>query len=177
MQGRQLVFEDPDYERADGPSIHTRRLVPVHPLTAGLIDRELRGRIFWALTLLRETTSSIRCPTRFAPRTICWPIDRALWSMHFPDSLDEYAVARRRFAFEELLTIQLMVLQRRMTWQHDPAPPLPRQDEALDALERGLPFTLTAAQRRVTDEILDDMAHRRPMTRCCRVRSARARRR
>ncbi len=164
MQGRQLVFENPDYERADGPPIHTRRLVPVHPLTAGLIDRELRGRIFWALTYFADkVVDSLPDAIRAAHDLL--GVDRALWSMHFPDTLDEYAVARRRFAFEELLTIQLMVLQRRMTWQHDPAAPLPRPDEALAALERGMPFMLTAAQRRVTDEILDDMAQPKPMTR------------
>ena len=42
QQGRQLTFENPDYERGDGPPLHTRGLVPVHPLTAGLTDRELR---------------------------------------------------------------------------------------------------------------------------------------
>src|SRR5207248_1528416 len=77
----------------------------------------------------------------------------------------EYAEARRRFAFEELLTIQLMVLQRRMTWQQDPAPALPRKEAALDALVRGLPFELTGAQRRVIEEILHDTALTRPMTR------------
>ncbi len=164
VQGRQLVFEAPDYERADGPSIHTRRLVPVHPLTAGMTDRELRGRIFWALTYFADKVVD-PLPEAIRAAHSLQSIDRALWSMHFPDSLEDYAVARRRFAFEELLTIQLMVLQRRMTWQHDPAPPLPRRDDALDALAGGLPFTLTAAQRRVTDEILADVALAKPMTR------------
>jgi ATP-dependent DNA helicase RecG len=163
-QGRQLVFEDPDYERADGPAIHTRRLVPVHPLTAGLSDREVRGRIFWALThFAHEVVDALPEAIRTAHHLIA--IERALWSMHFPDSLDDFDVARRRFAFEELLTIQLMVLERRMAWQHDPAPALRRHDRALAALERSLPFDLTAAQRRVTDEILNDLAQRRPMTR------------
>jgi ATP-dependent DNA helicase RecG len=164
MQGRQLVFESPDYERADGPSIHTRRLVPVHPLTAGLTERELRGRIFWALTYFAQTVTD-PLPDAIRGAHGLQALERALWQMHFPESLDDYAVARRRFAFEELLTIQLMVLERRMTWQHDPAPALPRHEAALAALEGGLPFTLTAAQRRVTDEILADVALRKPMTR------------
>jgi ATP-dependent DNA helicase RecG len=164
LQGRQLVFENPDYERADGPPIHTRRLVPIPPLTAGLTDRELRGRIHWALTHFAASVTdplpeSIRASHHLAP------VEQALWRMHFPDTLEEYAQARRRFAFEELLTIQLMVLKRRMTWQHDPAVAMPRQQAALEALERGLPFALTGAQQRVTDEILADMAQPRPMTR------------
>jgi ATP-dependent DNA helicase RecG len=164
MQGRQLVFENPDYERASGPPIHTRRLVPVHPLTAGLTDRELRGRIFWALTHFAASLVD-PLPDRVRTQHNLLPIERAVWQMHFPATLDEHAEARRRFAFEELLTIQLMVLERRMTWQHDPAPRLPRDERALDALERGLPFELTGAQKRVTEEILGDMALRKPMTR------------
>jgi ATP-dependent DNA helicase RecG len=164
LQGRQLVFENPDYERADESPIHTRRLVPIPPLTAGLTDRELRGRIHWALT---HFASSVADPLPEPVRTQhqLAPIEQALWRMHFPDTLEEYAQARRRFAFEELLTIQLMVLKRRMTWQHDPAVAMPPQQTALEALERGLPFALTGAQKRVTDEILGDMAQPRPMTR------------
>jgi ATP-dependent DNA helicase RecG len=164
LQGRQLVFENPDYERADGSPVHTRRLVPIHPLTAGLSDRELRGRIHWALT---HFASAVRDPLPEAIRAQhgLAPVGQALWAMHFPDSLEQYAAARRRFAFEELLTIQLMVLKRRMTWQHDPAAAMPRKAHALQALEESLPFELTAAQRRVTDEILADMAQPKPMTR------------
>ena len=86
------------------------------------------------------------------------PIDQALRQMHFPRTIAEYTTARRRFAFEELLTIQLLVLKRRMSWQQDPAAALPRDAAALEALSASLPFSLTGAQRRVTDEILDDMA-------------------
>ncbi|MBV8720150.1 MAG: ATP-dependent DNA helicase RecG [Chloroflexi bacterium] len=164
LQGRQLVFDNPDYERADGEPIHTRRLVPVHPLTAGLSERELRGRVWWALTHFANSLTD-PLPEEVRTQHGLLPIQEAVWRMHFPDSLEQYAQARRRFAFEELLTIQLMVLKRRMSWQHDPGVAMPRHVEALEALERGLPFELTAAQRRVTDEILSDMAQPRPMTR------------
>ena len=85
--------------------------------------------------------------------------------MHFPASQAEADAARRRFAFEELLTIQLVVLQRRMNWQQDPAPALPTHRAALAAFEAGLPFKLTSAQQRVTDELLGDLARQQPMTR------------
>jgi len=164
QQGRQLIFENPDYERGDGPAIHTRGLVPVHPLTAGLTDRELRGRIYWAVTHFAGRVDE-PLPDAVITQHNLLPIGQALRQMHFPRTPDEYAEARRRFAFDELLTIQLMVLKRRMSWQHDPAAALPRKDAVLDALIGGLPFTLTAAQRRVGDEILNDMALEKPMTR------------
>src|SRR5205823_3299888 len=164
LQGRQLVFENPEYERADGPAIHTRRLVPVYPLTAGISDWQLRGRIHWALTHFARLVLD-PLPEWIRTQHALMPIDVALLQIHFPDNDDQYHQARRRFAFEELLSIQLMVLKRRMTWQHDPAAALSPQPGALEALKRGLPFELTAAQRRVTDEILSDMARRQPMTR------------
>jgi ATP-dependent DNA helicase RecG len=164
QQGRQLVFENPDYERGDGPAIHTRGLVPVHPLTAGLSERELRSRIAWAVSHFASQVPD-PLPESVRNQHHLLPIDQALRQMHFPRTPDEYSSARRRFALEELLTIQLMVLKRRMSWQEGPAIALPRQTRALAALESGLPFELTGAQRRVTDEILDDLALERPMTR------------
>src|SRR5204862_2896172 len=82
LQGRQLVFENPDYERADGPAIHTRRLVPIHPLTAGLSDKELRGRIFWALTHYAAQVAD-PLPDAVRAQHELLPAATALWGMHF----------------------------------------------------------------------------------------------
>jgi ATP-dependent DNA helicase RecG len=164
LQGRVLVFENPEYEPGDGPQIHTRGLVPIHPLTAGISERELRRRIHWAVTHFASRVED-PLPDAIRAQHNLLGIEQALRQMQFPRTADEYSEARRRFAFEELLTIQLMVLKRRLSWQHDPAVPLPRNDAALEALETSLPFGLTNAQRRVTDEILHDVGLSRPMTR------------
>ena len=164
LQGRQLVFENPEYELAIGPPIHTRGLVPVHPLTAGITERAMRSRIQWAVTHFASRVEDW-LPVSVREQHALLPIDQALRQMQFPRTNDEYTQARRRFAFEELLTIQLMVLQRRMSWQHDPAAALERRPEVLQALEHGFPFALTRAQHRVADEILADIALAKPMTR------------
>ncbi len=162
--GRKLAFDNPEYERGDAAPLHTRRLVPVYPLTAGLFDKELRARIHWAVShFAAELPDPLPAAVRSAQGLP--PIDEAIRDVHFPASFDDFERARRRFAFEELLTIQLVVLQRRREWQEGGAPALPRNDAGLAALQTGLPFALTQAQRRVTDEILGDLAHPRPMTR------------
>jgi ATP-dependent DNA helicase RecG len=164
LQGRALFFDSPDYERGDGPPVHTRALVPVHPLTAGLTDRELRFRVRWAVDHFAATVED---PLPEAVRNTyqLLPIDTALREMHFPASTEEAAAARRRFAFEELLTIQLVVLQRRVHSQQNTAAALPRHQAAQAAFLASLPFELTGAQRRVTDEILADLTQTQPMTR------------
>jgi ATP-dependent DNA helicase RecG len=164
QQGRQLIFDNPDYERADGPRVHTRTTIPVHPLTAGLTEREVRSRVHWAVGGFASAVPE-PLPQDLRERYRLMPIAEALRQMQYPSSEEQAAEARRRFAFEELLTIQLVVVQRKLHAQHDAAAPMTRHEAALSALEHGLPFTLTAAQRRVTDEILRDLAQPRPMTR------------
>ena len=116
--GRQLTFENPEYERGDGLPVHTRGLVPIHPLTAGLTDRELRNRIHWAVTHFAARVDDPLPESVRAPHGLL-AIDRAVRQMQFPHTLAEYAEARRRFAFQELLTIQLLVLKRRMAHGYD----------------------------------------------------------
>jgi ATP-dependent DNA helicase RecG len=162
--GRQISFDNPEFEPGDRPPLHTRRLVPVYPLTAGLFDKELRGRIHWAVEHFADDMVD-PLPAWIRQEHGLMELPDALRSIHFPVKLDDYERARRRFAFEELLTIQTVVLQRRRVWQDGGAPALPRHQEALDALTNSLPFSLTGAQQRVTNEILADIAQPRPMTR------------
>ena len=164
QEARGLVFKNPEFESGDSPPLHTRGLVPIHPLTAKLTGRELRRRIHWAVTHFASRVTD-PLPESIRAEHDLLPIEQALRQIQFPRSPEEYAAARRRFALEELLMIQLVVIRRRMAWQHDPAVALPRQSHVLDALIGALPFELTPAQRRVTDEILRDMALERPMTR------------
>ncbi len=73
--------------------------------------------------------------------------------------------AQRRLIFEELFTLQLMIAMRRRQWRSRRAHPCALPHEALDHLAALFPFDLTAAQRRVIDEIQRDMASPRPMHR------------
>ena len=162
--GRQLTFDNPDFERGDAPPLHTRGLVPVYPLTSGLFDKDLRSRVHWAVAHFADALPD-PLPASVRTRHDLLGTGDALRALHFPGSLDAYERARQRFAFEELMTIQLVVLQRRRAWQEGGAPALPPRREALSSLEAGLPFALTGAQRRVVQEILADTAQPRPMTR------------
>ncbi len=74
--------------------------------------------------------------------------------------------ARRRFAFEELLHIELGVVRRRREWQAGGgAPRLAIPTPVRDGFVRSLPFELTNAQRRAMDELFADIAKDVPMSR------------
>src|SRR3972149_5095210 len=69
--------------------------------------------------------------------------------MHVPASSREAQDARRRFALEELLYIELGVVRRRRMYQEEgSAPQLALPPSVRDGVEISLPFGRTAAPRR-----------------------------
>ncbi|MGE3271997.1 MAG: ATP-dependent DNA helicase RecG, partial [Chloroflexota bacterium] len=165
--GRALNFENPDWERSGpdrGEPVHTRRMVPVYPLTAGLQDRSVRERVKLAVDSLADTIDD-PLPGWLRQSYDLWPLGAALRQVHFPDDPERLRIARRRLAFDELFAIQLVVVQRKLDWQGVEAPILTVPQPALDALLGAQPFTLTGGQQSSLAEILADTARPQPMTR------------
>ncbi len=86
-------------------------------------------------------------------------------AIHFPRSLEEAECAQKRFAFEELLLIQLSALRERAKLKRHHAPEIPLQLHWVKKFVASLPFELTDAQRRSMWEIFQDIAKPRPMNR------------
>jgi ATP-dependent DNA helicase RecG len=162
--GRALNFESPEWEQANGEPIHTRRMVPTYPLTAGLTDRWVREKVKWAVDAWADRAPD-PLPDWVRREHGLWPLGAAIRQIHLPDDDATLMLARRRLAFDELFTIQLVVAQRKLEWQGAEAPVLPVHDAPLEALLGAQPYTLTGAQRRVLQEILADLAQSRPMIR------------
>ena len=163
----QLGFESPEYEVLDSEDqdlTHAGRLVPVYPLTEGLSGRTVRRLIkglvdTWADELPDPLPEEVKKRHGF-------PIlSQALRSAHYPSSWEAYEEARRRLAFDELLTIQLGALGKRLEWQQAEGCPIPFDQALLDGFTASLPFRLTSAQERVLREIAADLALPIPMSR------------
>ncbi|HLI25866.1 MAG TPA: ATP-dependent DNA helicase RecG [Chloroflexota bacterium] len=164
LLGRRLVFDNPDWEPADQGPLHTRGLVPVYPATKGLAQpwlRELVARAVdrWADAAADPLPAWLREAEGLPPRAA------ALRAIHFPTTREEAARARQRFAFDELLLMQLAIGLRRRAAEQVAGRALPTPVALLDAFRAALPFRLTAAQERVLAEIGHDLARSRPMTR------------
>ncbi len=164
LNGRRPVFENPDWEPADHAPLHTRCLVPVYPTTKGLPQSWLRELVTravdrWADAEAEPLPDALRAAEGLLPRPT------ALRAMHYPRDAAEAEAARGRFAFDELFTLQVAVLQRRREAQAVEGRALPTPRALLDSFAQALPFALTAAQERVIAEICADLAQSRPMTR------------
>jgi ATP-dependent DNA helicase RecG len=160
----QKTIENPVFEELDDERVATGRLSPVYPLTEGLSNNRIRNLLHDVLDdFVRFVSDPLPAHLRHMYELVDLPT--ALYQVHFPDSADTLATARRRLAFEELFYIQLGVLQRRRALQEISAPPFYATDTQLVEYTGVLPFALTGAQERVIGEMLRDLERSIPMTR------------
>jgi ATP-dependent DNA helicase RecG len=160
----QLANQEVEVLRDDAETVHTGRITPVHPATEGVSTRTIRELVHTALQGLGRIPDPL-------PRTVIdseslGSEDEALRSIHFPEDPVALNRARDRLKFDELFALELGVAYRKHRVEAGAEGMSHRVDgELTAAFVAGLPFELTAAQRRVMDEIGRDMAAPRPMNR------------
>jgi ATP-dependent DNA helicase RecG len=164
-QRGMLQMTRPDWEPySEDELLHTGRLVPVHPLTKGLHERNARA------VIKQVVDKSAPLVEDFVPATVCeranlLPLSEALSQIHFPDDQEMLTRARHRLAFDEFFLIQLGVLRRKIYWQSEMGYAIPADETVHQRLLEQIPFSLTGAQERVLHEIFADIQKQVPMAR------------
>ena len=161
VSGRKRSMANPLVER-EGSRLMTGRIMPIYPLTAGVSQLTLVKAVTQGLDACRGLLPD-PLPDRVRLDHQLCRAGYAYDQIHFPDSEEELAIARRRLVFEELflLAIGLKRLRRRrngLTCQ-------PWEDTELVPFYEALPFALTGAQRRAIEDVRGDVASGRPMNR------------
>ena len=165
IKGNYLYLSSPVYEKI-GPKelIHTGRLVPVYAQTEGLSSRWLRYMLRSLLVQLKNKIPET-LPQEIIERENFIPIEKALWQIHFPDSIEKAQEARKRFSFEELFILELYVIREKIKLQKEKAHPIPFDLKAVQKFVKSLPFKLTDAQKKAAWRILKDLEKPAPMSR------------
>lgn len=158
----------PDFEVIPdtGRTIHTGRLVPVYPETAGVSSKWLRRQVDKILNTSYELVEFL--PEEEVKRLQLEPFEQAIRQIHFPDTLQQASSAKERLGFDELLLLYLANKKRRAQWQakalgHTFAIELFQKD--IDKFWESLPFEPTNAQRRAIHEIMTDLTSSHAMNR------------
>ncbi len=155
----------PDWEPfSDDELIHTGRLVPVHPLTKGLIERSARSIIKQVVDRAAPMVPD-HLPAVVRERAGLMALPDALAQVHFPTDKDQLEQSRRRLGFDEFLLIQVGVLQRKVLWQAERGFAMEFHERVHGDFLGKLPFDLTGAQTRALEEVFHDMARPVPMAR------------
>lgn len=138
------------------------RILPIYPLTAGISMGIMRYCVKNAL----ERLTSGDCET--LPQSVrvkhnLIPAEEALRKIHFPADSSEISSARKRLAFDELLTLQLGMLALRERSRELTSYSL--SPKSLSPYYSSLPFELTGAQKKAIEECCADMTMGSPMNR------------
>ena len=94
------------------------------------------------------------------------PKRQAAYAMHFPETIEENRLAKRRLAFEEFFLFQLKMIQlKKQETSKDLGNSIMYDVKVLKEFIKTLPFELTGAQKRVVNEICADLRSQEHMHR------------
>ena len=172
----RLQIVHPETERlAPGESAAPRGVVPRYPTVAGVPPRRLVAFIHQALKrALHDLDEAL--PESVRRERELGSLAAALGALHAPPASlgDEELVLwneartphHARLALEEFFLLEIALFKRRVFELGVSAEPLrPRTQQPLERVREAFGFELTAAQRRVSEEIFADLASDRPMRR------------
>ena len=146
----------------------TGRIVPIYPQSekANVATWELAGWVENALDRCAARGIADPVPSEFLAENHLVDRQTALRAIHLPQSMEEKDRARERLAFDELLRVQLVLVGRKRAYEANHRGIVHVvKGELLNRFVKALPFPMTGAQRRVIEEIADDLAEPVPMHR------------
>jgi ATP-dependent DNA helicase RecG len=170
-----LEMYHPEYRVLDDHHSHTPlsdRLTPIYPTTEGLQQTSMRKLVVRVLHDTQSTQLHDWLPTNLLPAKLSTPLHAALQYLHLPPAdapvaqlLEGKHPAQQRLAFEELVAHHLSLLRLRQQQKKERGIALNKNAVLHQQFLAQLPFALTAAQQRVTEEILQDLQKNEPMLR------------
>jgi ATP-dependent DNA helicase RecG len=141
----------------------TADFAPVYPASEDVTVKKLREVTAAALDYARDVVDPLPAALKAAV-AVPGRAD-ALVALHRPRAEPEGERARRRLAFDELLTLQLGLARRRRGREGQRAEALGGPGELVRRYRSTLPFQLTHDQEHAIEEIDGDLARERPMER------------
>lgn len=153
----KLSLNGPDFEPVKLIQVHTKRIIPIYPLTAGITQKWLRHKIYLALQSIK------------VPEIVTLPdfltLDQAYRSIHFPKNQQMLKKAKERLAFDDLLAIRLKVELTKLEWRSHHSPSINLDKKLNQKLIKSLPFKLTPDQKTAISNIFSDLNQTEPMNR------------
>ncbi len=173
---RGFLLSNPNIERAEGiipesqeslfaPNADTNFLTPVYRETKGVSSLYLYTLIKKAIQLnvLDDIVDPI--PPHVLKKLHLPELREALLYIHFPKNEALTIAARKRFAFEEIFSLQLKQYQEKVEAKHSLAYPIKVDKIGIKKFIDSFPFKPTTAQMDAINSILKDLSRKEPMGR------------
>ncbi|WMM26741.1 ATP-dependent DNA helicase RecG [Tissierella sp. MB52-C2] len=153
--GREIQIMNPVFEKI-GTMDKVGRIIPMYPLTEGLTNNEVIKLIKYTISEYLQGVEEF-LPLEIINKYSLMEIKEAIINIHFPKSKESLEKARRRLAFQELLTLQvgLFIIKNKSIGNNQGIKF--KKTIEVDKFIESLPFKLTNAQIKVFKEIENDM--------------------
>ena len=159
----RITINSPVFDE-EGKTSNTGKIIPIYPLTFSLSQNTIR-RIMENAIKEVEGNLEETLPEYILQEYKLEGINEATKNIHFPKEFKDFTIARNRFVFEELLTMQLALLELKNSYINEEKGIQFSKDVHMSDIIQKLPFQLTNAQRRVLEEIDNNMESDKPMNR------------
>jgi ATP-dependent DNA helicase RecG len=166
MFNKDVQLAHPEYETLDGTSVEefAGGLIPIYPATKSLPSWRIGKTVRHVLDLVDLPADPLPADLRARHNLVDW--SRAVHDIHRPDSRAAIGKAKARLKWDEAITLQLTLAQRRHSAIAIPAIPRPaKANGLLDAFDAALPYTLTNGQREIGEQLAAELADAEPMHR------------
>jgi ATP-dependent DNA helicase RecG len=165
-----FYIANPAYERInpnETDEIEETGLIPVYSETQGLSSRWFRFAIRKTLKKNLAENKNLKDPIpEFILNRYHLPSLRtSLIYIHSPKNLKDAEASRKRFAFEEVFSIQLNRLEQRKEYDKQDSSRINIPQKDIDEFLSLFSFELTSAQQRAIIQILNDFQKNSPMAR------------
>ena len=163
MNNRRFSIQNPNIELVSDFPVNTARILPKYRETKGLSSKQIRNVLAKVVPVIRALPEQL--PPTIIKENKLVSYAEALEQIHFPESSERLATARRRLAFQEVFELITASLLNKAEIMQEEAPRIPFDEAVAKQFVAALPFPLTNAQRKTAWAIYQDMQTEHPMNR------------
>lgn len=176
-------MDNPDFEHVEDNDkfIHTKRIIPVYKATEGFTPKQMRVLMFNTVNAYSSLVTDC-LPEDILKRNKLKPLQWAIKETHFPEEFNDInslnkglSPGHTRFIFDEFFFLELGLAlmkmkegsERGISFSASANSPEGEKDKGtlVSRFIISLPFDLTNAQKRVFEQISEDMEKDSPMNR------------
>ena len=153
----------PSVEAVKDLPVQTGRVLPIYPSRKGLkpaLTRKILAEIRPLMAMIPETL-----PPKIVTEEKMISRASAIIGMHFPESVEQAEVARKRLEFEELFGLILAARLNKQDNNRLDGYDIKFNQPKIKEFVSSLPFAMTSAQKRASWDILQNFESEKPMNR------------
>lgn len=163
LRNKRFALQSPSLELQTDLPVHTARIVPRYKQLKGVSEKSLRKFIRDSMNYLDDLEEIL--PVWVIEENNLMTRKVATRQLHFPDSQESLAQAKRTMAFHEVFELLLAALLNKQQNQLFSSPKISLESDKAKEFVLSLPFSLTDSQRKVAYTVLKELEHTTPMNR------------